>query len=556
MIKMKGIKNSKYSVWIIAFVFALSIFAQSLLFHYLIYHEILFSTLWHSPEDFFRFYLPAATMAVFFGGLVFLFKNRWWTVAVSMLFNVWIWANLWYYRANGVLIDKYSVSMIDNLNGFWDSILALIQPSDFLFLLITITLLISILICYTKSKNIKVSIACIFIALIMGLTNGWLLGRKYNNDWSYINPFQNYDINFGRNYLQEHTIIHHLAYTYWTKINSEREPLYIFSPNETQRVETFFNNTQDSIPKPKTPLIICLIESFNSFVVQPDIMPHLYNFINNQQTIYAPNTISQAKGGMSGDGQMLALTGLLPINEGAACIRFPLNTYPAITKLFNHTAGLFPHDLDVWNQAVMNKSYSIDYSNTSDDNDKNLFSMAIQLSKESDFVIMLTASTHIPCTKYADSSAIIISDSIPSLLKNYIKSANVLDQGMQILFNEISSNEKLKNSTIVITGDHCMPVNDNDYFNHAYNYSRFIPLIIYSPEIKQKTIITDTCYQMDIYHTLLHLIGCEDYYWKGFGVNLLDSAARHNRPITPEEAYDLSDKIIRADYFKNKQLSK
>lgn len=550
---MKGIKNSKYSVWIIAFVFALSIFAQSLLFHYLIYHEILFSTLWHSPEDFFRFYLPAATMAVFFGGLVFLFKNRWWTVAVSMLFNVWIWANLWYYRANGVLIDKYSVSMIDNLNGFWDSILALIQPSDFLFLLITITLLISILICYTKSKNIKVSIACIFIALIMGLTNGWLLGRKYNNDWSYINPFQNYDINFGRNYLQEHTIIHHLAYTYWTKINSEREPLYIFSPNETQRVETFFNNTQDSIPKPKTPLIICLIESFNSFVVQPDIMPHLYNFINNQQTIYAPNTINQAKGGMSGDGQMLALTGLLPINEGAACIRFPLNTYPAITKLFNHTAGLFPHDLDVWNQAVMNKSYSIDYSNTSDDNDKNLFSKTILLSKESDFVIMLTASTHIPCTKYADSSAIIISDSIPSLLKNYIKSANVLDQGMQILFNEISSNEKLKNSTIVITGDHNLPAPSDENYNNVYNYSRSIPLIIYSPEIKQKTIITDTCYQMDIYPTILHLIGCEDYYWKGFGVNLLDSAARHNRPITPEEAYDLSDKMIRADYFRTLQ---
>ena len=549
---MRGLINTKYSDWIIAAVFALTIFVQCVLFHYLIYHEILFSTLWHSPEDFFRFYLPAATMAVFFGGLVFLFKNRWWTVAVSMLINVWIWANLWYYRANGILIDKYSVSMIGNLNGFWDSILALIRPSDFLFLLFSITLVINILICYTKSKNIKVSIACIFIALIMGLTNGWLLGRKYNNDWSYINLFKNYDINFGRNYLQEHSIIHHLAYTYWTKINSEREPLYIFTPNETQRVETFFNNTQDSIPKPKTPLIICLIESFNSFVVQPDIMPHLYNFINNQQTIYAPNTISQAKGGMSGDGQMLALTGLLPVNEGAACIRFPLNTYPAITKLFNHTAGLFPHDLDVWNQAVMNKSYSIDYSNTSDDNDKNLFSKTILLSKESDFVIMLTASTHIPCTKYADSSAIIISDSIPSLLKNYIKSANVLDQGMQILFNEIFSNEKLKNSTIVITGDHCMPVNDNDYYNHAYNYSRFIPLIIYSPEIKEKIIISDTCYQMDIYPTLLHLIGCEDYYWKGFGVNLLDSAARHNRPITPEEAYDLSDKIIRADYFKNK----
>ena len=37
---------------------------------------------------------------------------------------------------------------------------------------------------------------------------------------------------------------------------------------------------------------------------------------------------------------------------------------------------------------------------------------------------------------------------------------------------------------------------------------------------------------------------------KGFGVNLLDSVARHNRPITPEDAYDLSDKMIRADFFR------
>ena len=30
----------------------------------------------------------------------------------------------------------------------------------------------------------------------------------------------------------------------------------------------------------------------------------------------------------------------------------------------------------------------------------------------------------------------------------------------------------------------------------------------------------------------MHLIGCEEYYLKGFGVNVLDSMARHNRPIT------------------------
>ena len=112
--------KAKIELLFIPVVFALTIFVQCVLFHYLIYKEILLSTLWHSPVDFFRFYLPAATMAVFFSSFVFLFKNKWWTVAISMLFNIWIWANMWYFRSNGILVDKYAVTMIHNLNGFWD----------------------------------------------------------------------------------------------------------------------------------------------------------------------------------------------------------------------------------------------------------------------------------------------------------------------------------------------------------------------------------------------------------------------------------------------------
>jgi hypothetical protein len=56
---------------------------------------------------------------------------------------------------------------------------------------------------------------------------------------------------------------------------------------------------------------------------------------------------------------------------------------------------------------------------------------------------------------------------------------------------------------------------------------------------------------MDIYPTILHLIACEDYYWKGFGVNLLDSVARKNRPISEQEAFILSDKLIRANWFES-----
>ena len=56
---------------------------------------------------------------------------------------------------------------------------------------------------------------------------------------------------------------------------------------------------------------------------------------------------------------------------------------------------------------------------------------------------------------------------------------------------------------------------------------------------------------MDIYPTLLSLLGAEGYDWKGFGVNLLDSAAVAQRHIGPAQAATLSDKMIRNDYFRH-----
>ena len=47
----------------------------------------------------------------------------------------------------------------------------------------------------------------------------------------------------------------------------------------------------------------------------------------------------------------------------------------------------------------------------------------------------------------------------------------------------------------------------------------------------------------------MHCIGIDDYYLKGFGVCVLDSAALMNRSISENEAYLLSDKMIRDNYF-------
>ena len=126
--------------------------------------------------------------------------------------------------------------------------------------------------------------------------------------------------------------------------------------------------------------------------------------------------------------------------------------------------------------------------------------------------------------------------------------------------DKLLADSELSQSMVVLTGDHtifksAMLEQFRDYAL-ANNLSiasgeSFCPLIIYSPQIEENIHIDDLCYQMDIFPTILHLIGCDNYYWHGFGVNLMDSAAINNRTISEEEAYRLSDLIIRSDYFRN-----
>jgi phosphoglycerol transferase MdoB-like AlkP superfamily enzyme len=79
----------------------------------------------------------------------------------------------------------------------------------------------------------------------------------------------------------------------------------------------------------------------------------------------------------------------------------------------------------------------------------------------------------------------------------------------------------------------------------------YTPLLIYSPKIENNIYIADTCYQMDIFPTIMNVIGCEKYFWEGVGVNILDSVERNNRALTEKEAYHISDLLIRSDYFAN-----
>lgn len=544
------IKKKASSQITFAAAFAFSLFAQCVIFQYLVYDEILVSTLWHNPLEFIKFYSPKVAIALLIASISLITKKKTWCLIFSIIISLWCLANLWYYKANGILIDNYAIRMSGNLKGFYDSIFALLHISDLIY--IAIPVLVGIIIKKIKNQQRTFSHFCISLiaSIIIGITGNILVGQKYQSKVQLTNPFQlNKEATFIKNYyVQDHSIITYLAMVGLDMLTTEDN--YELDSDEIMQAEKFVSkNSTNSTPT--SPLIVILIESFDNFVLNEEFMPNLQNFINNQgHILYASKVVSQVKAGVSADGQMIIQTGLLPLNEGAVCYRFPNNDFPSISKLYKESIGIFPHNLSVWNQLHMSKSYSIDTNIVSDESDQSLIKKILEAKNNHDYILTITMSTHMPYNKIANESNLETQGDMPELLKNYIKSFNSLDNYLKTLLSEITDNEILQKSTIVITGDHKGYLGNTEPYKQELNIDEKCPLIIYSPSIENKVLIDEECYQMDIYPTILHLIGCDDYYWKGFGVNLLDSAARANRPISAEEAFILSDKLIRANYFE------
>lgn len=567
-------RESKYANWYLAIIFAITIFLQCCLFHYLAFHSILVSSFWKNPLDFWAFYLPKMSIAVFIASFVFLFKRKGWTIIVSILINIWILVELVYSRANSVFLDSYSMTLVSNMSGFWSSILIFLQPLDAIVFVPTLLLIGALCLCMNRTRNISLGmgfIALSFLFNCLGLTGIYKIGLQYRNneedtEFEYtMNPF-------GRkiremvyaDFMQEATItryiqftstIHHFFLNIVDLCRLKTDTCTLSSQEETD-IKRFVNVDDKEHFEPTSPLIICLIESFETWSISSETTPYLYNEINNNNNLmYCPNIISQRRAGNSADGQMIVNTGLLPLQEGAAVFRFPFNKYPSLSDLYQNTIGIFPHKLDAWNQRYMNMAYQID-TGIVVENDKFVIRQLLDNDNQYDYMLALTIASHAPFISYSDSSTLNLSNEMPQTMSNYLKCINYTDKCLGILFDALQQNFYLQNSTIVITADHNIFKEENylDFQqSHAaigYNFNGYCPLLIYSPHINGNVVITDTCYQMDIYPTILHLIGCEDYYWKGFGVNLLDSVARNNRPISEQEAFLLSDKIIRSNWFE------
>lgn len=548
-----------------------------------------------------------ATAAVVASPLFLTKRNRW-TIIVAFILDAWIIANLFYYRANSLFLSVNAISMAGNMNGFWASLKTYASLSMLVFPALTIIYAL-VLHFFVKKKSEKRSVIGFISAILIALVSCAIAAI---DDWKAAYPHMKEHVDFylkngesdtlygqdhlfGRNgykvfrpyqmtyiyakssepidsYPQNRNIISYIPaiflYHLWSYDSSVPEV-------KESEIEPFIDLSKfENCTTPKRNVIILLCESLESWLLEPvdgvEVMPNLKKFASGEHILFSGRIKSQARHGVSGDGQMTLLTGLLPIKDGGACMLYGNNDYPSFLHCYSNTAIVTPDN--GWNQAAVNGGYGFniwDYSKVVGEHYQDSLILAKIVANidtlQQPFCLMgVTYSMHTPFNHMSD-QGLDLPDGMPQYMRDYLNCAKYTDNCMKQLFDKLETSGILDNSIVVITGDHTIfkkkmleefRPSAEKYSLSIANGENYVPLIIYSPDIKGRIDVKDLCYQMDIYPTILSLLGKKDYYWKGFGADLTTQTDTIERKHTETELYNLSDKLIRANWFHTRGLSK
>ena len=200
----------------------------------------------------------------------------------------------------------------------------------------------------------------------------------------------------------------------------------------------------------------------------------------------------------------------------------------------------------------MCQQYGIDYLYSNSDfgkgidsnlNDEQVFQLAEEKDKASNqpfFSVILTLSMHQPYTEMIDPTFPIETTSMPKDRACYLNACHYTDKAIQHYFEHLKSSGLYDKSLIIIAADH--PVHNTDFGG----VSKDIPFYLVNiPSKLKEKMWKEECNQIDVYPTLLDLIGIEGK-WYGLGQSLF--SPDYTNSIDAKK-WEVSEWIIRSDYF-------
>jgi len=517
---------------------------------------------------------------------------------ILFFLNTYLIFNLLYYRTYFTILPLDSYTMIGNLGGLGDSIISAFHWDDWLFLLPSLVLSLLYYLYFRKTivtESFKIRAICSGILLLIvtftiGL-NLYLDRKEVSNLLSDENEFK-YDVVDG---ASTYGFLHCWAWQFRTLIEPNKE----LTPKEAAKIKQWFieHKQYESFDQPvdsvKKNVILVIVESLESFPIGKklegqEITPYLNQVIKGRNSFYAPHLVPQVNIGHSSDTQLIFNTGMLPPHNGAACFKYQHNTYNTLAKAL-HNIGYTSHTLlggngSFWNQGVMTRTLGYDeliaieqYKNDESydfglTDSTFLAQSAEKISQfKSPFLAQLiTLSSHDPYVLLNHRIYLKVPKNCPDELGRYLNAIRYVDKCLGSFIADLQKNGILDKSILVISGDHDgtkqQPKQWKSFARKEWNTEiGMTPLIILNAT--KKHVYKPIVGQIDVYPTLVDILGLKNYGWHGLGQSILSKnklafavnarfdefgdtkklpkeATAHIR-----EASEISDLMIRKNYF-------
>lgn len=479
---------------------------------------------------------------------------------IHLFFSIFVLSNIWYARFFGSYIpfDMY-YGGASNMTEFLDSILPVLHFSD-IFFIISNAIVISLL--WNKQSYVcRFSICC--FALSLSLASLFVIQRYINTRKNVFRQIvAETNISFTGGLYNYGFLVSYLGDLYFS--NSSFKVQY--SSDEIKYLSKFIN-TKDYIVNNgnNKNLILIIVESLSSYPLNKsfdeiEVTPNINKLIK-EASFFSDKMIDQTKFGISSDGQLIYMTGLIPFSNDVTIFKCKNNTFKTLANLpvgYN-TKATIPTREDCWCQKDANKSYginsvvSIENSKLLKDscNDKAVFEETIysDIKSNKPFVSMvLTISTHLPYNENLTDKNFKFPNYFSKELRNYLANVNYLDSQLGEYIQNLKKNQLFDNSVIVILGDHLPPNSSLKMPNN--NPCTHLPFIIINAD-KQLPIIDEYIYQDCVFPTLLDIMSIKSTY-RGVGQSILmpDSVKQSAYELKRAELkHDISSMILSNDYF-------
>lgn len=536
-------------------------------------------------------------------------RRIWVQVIVQIIADIVMIANLMYFRTYFSAIPPESYLFAGNLADFTDSVVDSLNILDVGFLIILVASIILVIKAKSTSTNrlwTKYGILTLSFCSISAI--GILIrGGFYKAYDTLINDC--YYVTCG---VPTYTIGGHIAYNL---IESHKAS----DPQRINEIDDFISihetlaalpQLQDSI-NPKHNLVIIICESLESWplgktIGGKEITPVLNSLIADSTTLFAPKVLTQVDAGRSIDCQLMLNTGLLPMNGSVFSMKFADVTYPSINKALKEKYGtvsllLTPDQPTTWNLARISHSFGYDHIFTRDNwisdelignpaklSDGSFFRQSVEFLKSNDFgegkptmLTFVTYSGHNPFKlpeKLKDANFDLSDTGLPQLTSDYLTMAHYTDRQLKTLIDYLKSRDDWDDTMVVIIGDHeglagaRQEERSNKLAAELIDDEQFTPLIILNSPIQGR--YSEVMGQIDIYPTLLNLLGLDDYFWHGVGESIFSQSkipaaissmtaktvgdtigAQQQKIELMKEARNISDAIIRIGALRAHSLT-